>query len=276
MDDTNTVTLVTTFNHTLWERYARLCLRSWASHLPESIDVWVYDESGVGQSNGQQGKWPAHWEWQDPFEYAAYREFMNDHTTQNIQDYRRDVRRFAHKVFALGHASLHCRSEYLIWLDADVFIFEDIPADFFPSLFNGHFLFYLSRHAYTHSECGCWGMDTRLATRPFFPLALEALYRSGSVLDLPEQHDSFVFDWLRKRQESAGLITSHDLTPHVPKGHAWLASPLASYMDHWKGDRWKTFKSWQEDVSGMTGRGIKLNLTHPYWRNLPSRVGARK
>ena len=158
-----------------------------------------------------------------------------------------------------------------MWLDADVFCFEDVPESFFPSLFADQDLFYLGRSRYSHSECGCWGMRTASAAFPAFFLDFQALYATDAVFDLSEQHDSWVFDWLRKRY---GRLLSHNLTPTVPSGHVWLASPLAAYFDHWKGRRWVTQKSWREDESSLTAHQVRLDLKHPYWRHLPSRSQA--
>jgi len=258
------VTLITTFNATLWNQYAQRCLDSWAAHLPRSVELIVYGEGNVGRGHD--------WLWRNLQDHVPYRDFLTAHPVQGQRDFRHDVRRFCHKIFTVAHAASHCTTRYLVWLDADVFCFENIPDDFFPSLFDGKYMFYLGRHGYTHSECGCYGFDTTQGRHPQFPLGLEALYTSGEVMSLPESHDSFVTDWLRKRQEQAGLITAHNLTSHVPKGHAWLASPLALYLDHQKGNRWKTQKSWKEDVSSLTAQGVKLNISHPYWRHMPNRT----
>ena len=264
--------MVTTFSRKLWEQYAERCIGSWVEHFPGAMPVWVYygDEPIHEQERTAKAPWPLSWRFIDPNDHAPYRDFMAKHTQQDLPDYRKDARRFAHKVFAMAHAAEYCKTDYLVWLDADVYAFEDIPDDFFSSLFDGHYIFYLGRPMYSHPECGCFGYGTRHPSHPSFPQALADLYSSGKVFELKEQHDSWVWGKLREQCEQQGRFTSNNIST-APSGHAWLASPLAQYFDHMKGRRWQTQKSWREDVSALTQKGVRLNLTHPYWQHLPSR-----
>ncbi len=150
-------------------------------------------------------------------------------------DFRLNAVKFSKKVFAINLALTRTPAQRLIWLDADVYTHAQVPFDFianFPPRGTAYALSCLDRGRLYHSECGfvAYNLEHQ-KTRPFIT-EFQRLYTSDEVFKLKEWHDSYVFDWLRKRDG----ITAHCI-PHKSNGHPFVFSELGRYMDHMKGAR---------------------------------------
>lgn len=154
-------------------------------------------------------------------------------TGRNGYAFRFDAWKFSKKVFAISLVASQTKAKRLIWLDADVFTFAPLPLFLLQALPPPRYaLAYLDRGVKYHSECGFVSYDlTHPQTKPFIA-EFERLYVSGEVFGLKEWHDSFVFDWLRKRTG----IPCYKI-PHGGQGHPFVHSLLGKYMDHLKGRR---------------------------------------
>lgn len=151
---------------------------------------------------------------------------------RNGYDFRTDAWKFSKKVFAINLAAGCTQADKLIWLDADVVTFADVPLSLFDTLPPSDCaLACLDRGSY-HSECGFVSYNLAHSGTRHFINDFQMLYTSGAVFALPEWHDSFVFDWLRKQ---TGIATYK--IPHKSSGHPFVYSVLGTYMDHLKGNR---------------------------------------
>ena len=175
------------------------------------------------------------------------------------EDFSRDAFRFANKVFAIRAAarttSHEPRATRLFWLDADVVTFEPVPLTLLDEVLPPDVaLSCLDRGPYP-SECGFVGYNlAHPATLPFIE-ALASLYASDEVFKLQEWHDSYVFDWLRRK----GNVPAHCI-PYAAgqKRHPFVNSALGRYMDHLKGPRKHLGKTPRGEV--VTHRDVG------YWR----------
>jgi hypothetical protein len=81
----------------------------------------------------------------------------------------------------------------------------------------------------------------------------------NGIFTLKEWHDSYVFDVVRKSLEPTGLKT-HNWSQHLvdirpnPKntlgeGHPLINTDLGAYLDHLKGDRKTSGKSYRVDLA---------------------------
>lgn len=150
-------------------------------------------------------------------------------------DYRKDAFRFSKKVFAINLVipSISDADQFM-WLDADTITLKGVPPtlfDFLPP--RNYALAYLDRTPY-HSECGFVGYNlAHPTTRPFLQ-EFSRLYESEQVFKLDEWHDSWVFDWLRKKLAIPSFQIPYDKR-HIT--HPFVYSELGQYMDHLKGMR---------------------------------------
>ena len=171
--------------------------------------------------------------------------------------------RFSHKSFSIFHAAQHCSSDVLFWIDADVFVFADVPRAFLELLMPADCLVsYLGRPKL--SECGFVGYNLRHpAIRPFLA-DFEALYTRDTLFSLRRgTDDGHAFDVLRRRYERRGCRT-HDIAAGAGRegGHVFVNSVLGRYMDHLKGDRKAAGSSAASDLTGERDEA--------YWRRLRS------
>jgi hypothetical protein len=176
--------------------------------------------------------------------------FMERHAHRRMNpmaadyDYRQDLVRFAHKIFAIKYALEHIQPgefDWLVWLDGDVCtkikISQQLLDVIFPPDQDGVIL---SRaRSAPHPECGFMGFNLNGKGRDFLEKYI-ILYLRDDVLKFPELHDSHIF---------MGALTAHtkssqskwlDLAPVGTGPHgldAFEASPLHSYFQHRKGNR---------------------------------------
>jgi hypothetical protein len=246
------IVVVTSCSLEGWEKYGKKFLTSFDQFwphvqlhivsedrlpLPDSIlskrpeiRLWDLDKSGAAVVFANKYK-------EDPVAngFKAGSQIASWRSKKTGYDYRRDAFRFSKKVFALNLVLPSIAdTDRLIWLDADTVTLKDIPLGIFDDLPPSQYaIAYLDRHPY-HSECGFVGYNLRHpATRPFLK-EFSCLYSSDSVFLLDEWHDSYVFDWLRKRLRVPSFPIPYDRR-HIT--HPFVYSKLGEYMDHLKGMR---------------------------------------
>ena len=70
-----------------------------------------------------------------------------------------------------------------------------------------------------HSECGFMGFNLKhYANREFMEFWLN-IFDDDLVFELPEWHDSYVYDVIRQLFEDKGKITSHNLRAGIKDDH---------------------------------------------------------
>lgn len=153
--------------------------------------------------------------------------------TKDIGDgysFRTDAVKFSNKVFVVREAARQLRRGILVWSDADVVIFGQVPQMFCEDLLKNHDVAYLGRDR-TYSECGF--LAFRLPEAVPLIERWAAYYETDEVFNLPQTHDSYVFDVTR---EQMPFLRQLNLTPNG-YAHTWVRSPLAVFSDHKKGLR---------------------------------------
>lgn len=149
-------------------------------------------------------------------------------------NYNYDVNKFCRKVFA-QYDAVQSSEEPIFWLDADIYTFAKIPAEFLERIFEGHPLVFLGRE-YFYTETGFVGFDPRHPKLAEFMDRYIRCYTDGTIYDLRWWHDCGAFDYARERTG----IDEHNLSKFYRHGdslHVFLYSPLGFYMDHKKGNR---------------------------------------
>lgn len=164
--------------------------------------------------------------------------------------------RFSFKTFAIIRQALkETKSEKMIWLDADTYTFNTIPFEFLESLQDKEFLSFLGRED-NYSECGfvVYNKKHKLALK-FFTNWL-TLYISDQVFELAQWHDSFVFDFLKRR-----IVPYDDQRNLTPWGrgyeHVFINSEIGKYIDHMKGARKNEGSSREADLLEVASEEAK-------------------
>lgn len=238
-------TVVTSFSPAGYELYGRRFMQAFDRYFSDSVELVVYTEGGARYI---LEPWQRGWIGRDLWLLPNFRGFHERHAgsalangrepapgwkIKDLEDgysYRFDAVKFCRKVFAIADASSRIRDGLLVWLDADSYAHEPVPEDLFSQLIGDADVAYLGRDG-THSECGFLAFRIPAAV----PLIIqwENLYRKDTCFQEREWHDSYLFD--RARLMSPQTVC-RNLTPGGRR-HVWMASPLAAFMDHLKGDR---------------------------------------
>ena len=180
-------------------------------------------------------------------EYKYFVEKFKD-KEKYTDDFRFNVFRFAHKVYAIASALKKVDSQYLIWLDADIKTYKKIPLEFLDTLISDKtYMSYLGRENIsikhlTYSECGFLIFDTHHHIHETFWKYMMKMYDEGDLFSEKEWHDSYIFDVVRKNLEKTKKIKNFDITSHglvnaKNDDHVFVSSVLGKYMDHKKGNR---------------------------------------
>ena len=179
-----------------------------------------------------------------------YKSFVKkfQHKEKFTDDFRFNVFRFAHKVYAIAKALNKVKSKYLIWLDADIKTYKKIPLEFLDTLVaDNTYMSYLGRENtsikhLSYSECGFLIFNTEHHIHKNFWQNMMKMYDDGNLFKEKEWHDSYIFDVVRKNLEKTKNTKNFDITNHglvdvKNDDHVFVSSVLGKFMDHKKGNR---------------------------------------
>lgn len=267
-------TVITSFNQAGLECYGQTMIDTFTAHWPNVVNLIVYAENcfpKITRSNTQI--LDIHQCCPDLIKFIQRHQDNPQHTgkidkrgnlVQQGENFKLDAVRFSFKSYAITHAALTVDSDWLIWLDADVRTFENVPvtmiAETCPMEYYSSHLGRLDKF----SETGYVTFNLKHDINRKFMQHWRHLYDSDQLFDLKEYHDAYVYTYLKDLYEGH-LAEFFNLTPQAvltdksARGHPFINSILGQYMDHLKGDRKKTGHS-----------GVKQlinNLNINYWKN---------
>jgi hypothetical protein len=179
------------------------------------------------------------------------------------KSFRWDAVRFAYKIYSIALVENYTSNGWLIWLDADTCTHTDVSIIDLEKLCPASAMIsYLGRGEKYHSECGwvAYNLD-HPETRNFIQ-EIKDMYNQDKIFDLPEWHDSYVWDVVRRRYQAKNQFYNLNNTLLNPglAGHPFINSDLGQFMDHLKGARKAKGKSNKKDL--ITAR------TEAYWQSL--------
>ena len=231
-------TVVTGFTPEGYEEYGREFIETFENFWPRSIHLVVYTWEPTKLSRGED--LPIPWECvrfldkhaeNDAARGRVYRTGMRWKAKEIEQGYsfRYDAWKFSQMAFYTRDAMRYVEDGVLVWMDADVVTFKQVPEGFVESLLGDAVVAYLGRRG-THSETGFVAFRLPYAERLINEWA--DLYATGRIFALAEWHSAHAFDIAK----DTTCMEGRDLTPGG-RGHVWFQSPLGKYMDHRKGPR---------------------------------------
>ncbi len=185
-------------------------------------------------------------------EIPEYKNFCEKflHKKKYTDNFKFNAFRFAYKVYAIKKSLEYNDTKYLIWLDSDIKTHKKIPISFFKQLTSdSSYLSYLGREhikikELNYSECGFLIFNTEHKYHTLFWEEMMMMYDQGELFNLPEWHDSYIFDFVRKKLEikhdfknlniiNLGLVKIDSKFDE----HVFVSSILGKFMDHKKGNR---------------------------------------
>jgi len=260
------IAVVTSCSAAGWEQYGRGFVETFTRYWPANVALYLCSEDlGPRPIDAQLIDLAASEGWL-AFE-ARHRDNQRAHgrarqagdigwTPNKIKagyNFRYDAFRFAKKVFSIEAAMREVGRGRLLWVDADVVTFAPVPEALLDELLPiGAALSALLRDGY-HPECGFVGYNLEHEACRAFIAEFARLYASDEVFALQEWHDSWVFEWLRRKMG----VPTHAI-PHCSRRHPFPNSALGRVADHCKGDR---------KIAGRTDpREVFTHSDIPYWR----------
>ena len=231
-------TILTSFNEKYWQEIAKDNTKLLDKHWPKNDRILLYHQlQEIDTSLSDRVQWIDLYiacpelpkfvnQWQD--------DPRANGKSNKKNAFRWNAIKFAHKTFAIWHAAKKIKKGWLIWIDCDAFIFQNIDNEFLNKIFpkNKH-LCYLGRKG-KYSECGFMGFDLDNDKVKQFLNDWELFHTSGEFVNLRETHDSYIFDHLRKICKDQSIFFDINHLSSTDK-NPFSNSLLGSHMVHAKG-----------------------------------------
>ena len=220
-NDDMKIIAVTTYNNKLYKDYA---------HRFEKTYNWDFPYTVYNEDDGMLEAIP---------ECKAFVE-RNKHRFEGknfLKDYWQDGVRFCYKVYAYTHAITQYKDlDGIIGIDADSVFYKKIDADWIKKHIHRDncMMSYLGRGNH-YSECGFLYFNLRHPDTLAYANRMKHMYDTDGIYNLKEQHDSYVWDYVRKEFENRGT-KNYDLGDGKA-GHVQARSILGTIYDHTKGER---------------------------------------
>jgi len=231
--------IITSFNQKYWEEIAKENVSLLDKNLPLIAEIKLYHElPAVDDIFSERVSWYDLYTYCPELPKFALK--WKDNPKANgagnkKNSFRWNAIKFVHKTFAIWHAAKMQESGWLIWLDCDATLFKTADESFLKLICPDKFSISFMGRPGKYSECGFIGFNlNRSETRDFLD-EWEELYLSGKFIELPETHDSWTFDYIRKQKNSRLFfnVNSKAITNKNP----FSQSLLGSHFAHAKGSQ---------------------------------------
>jgi hypothetical protein len=166
--------------------------------------------------------------------------------------FRWDAIRFSHKVYAVCDHARQRQADVMFWMDADMVCHSPILDDFIGSQIPAPYGIAFLGRAKKFTECGLYALNLQDPATLDFVDQFQAAYDDGSIFDMAEWNDCWVFDRIRERvQQQHPEWQQLNWTAGFPKqgeGHPLINTEWGAYLDHLKGERKKAGRSEVKDL----------------------------
>ena len=152
-------------------------------------------------------------------------------------EFLKDGVRFCYKVYSYTDQLIN-NEDYdgIIGIDIDSIFYKPIDDEWIKKHIHRDdcMMSYLGR-GNTYSECGFLYWNLNHKDTISYANRMKSLYDTDGIYNLKEQHDSYVWDYVRKEFENRGT-KNHNIGDGKP-GHVQARSILGEVYDHTKGTR---------------------------------------
>ena len=170
----------------------------------------------------------------------------------NKKQFRWDAIRFSHKVYAVCDHARSQTTDVMFWMDADMVCHSPITYEFISDQIPEPYGIAFLGRAKKFSECGLYALNMRQQATQSFVHQFQAAYDDGSIFDMSEWNDCWVFDRIRERVQiqfpawrqlnwTAGFAKQGE-------GHPLINTEWGAYLDHLKVRRKDTGRSEAKDL----------------------------
>ena len=214
---------ITTWNNKLYEEYAHRFKETY--NWPFPLKIYNEDECMM----------KAIPDLKEFVERNKHRQPYSDYKVKG-KEFLTDGVRFSYKVYAYTHAMMTENVDGLICIDADSVFYKMIDEEWIQKHIHRDdcMMTYLGR-GNNYSECGFLYFNLNHADTLAYANRMKSLYDTDGIYNLKEQHDSYVWDYVRKEFENRST-RNHNIGDGKP-GHVQARSILGVVYDHTKGNR---------------------------------------
>ena len=214
---------ITTWNNKLYEEYAHRFKETY--NWPFPLKIYNEDECMM----------KAIPDLKEFVERNKHKQPYSDYKVKG-KEFLTDGVRFSYKVYAYTHALMTENVDGLICIDADSVFYKMIDEEWIQKHIHRDdcMMTYLGR-GNNYSECGFLYFNLNHADTLAYANRMKSLYDTDGIYNLKEQHDSYVWDYVRKEFEKRGT-RNHNIGDGKP-GHVQARSILGVVYDHTKGNR---------------------------------------
>jgi hypothetical protein len=228
------IEFVSSFSEEGYELYGKRFLESFTKHWDWPLTIYYEDVQPDFEHDQVTFK--------NLFEVKGCKQYLAATSTFPIfkglidvkRDYRFDTYRFARKMFAQADAA-DGKDGQLWWIDADTEILSPLPESLLEDALEGVLMAFMGRPGW-HSCASLVGWDLAHPYSQSFWMAYFNLHTTGQIFVLPEWHDSYVLDVLRK--ESG--IPARNMAEHIEMDNGPVNVfdlVLDGYARHFKGNK---------------------------------------
>jgi hypothetical protein len=235
--------IVTSFSPRGWHQYGIYFVETFRRHWPSDIRLDVFLEGQMPPLLDDRIFWH---ELRDDAQHEWFCK-KNAHRDDPL-DWNMMPVKFGHKVFAITSDRLP-KTGWRVWLDADVITTEPVTQPWLDKVLpKGKALSCLLRRGIMrpgqplYTECGFVGYNLDDPRTMKLLAELRDVFVSEKVFTFGQhnQHDSYAFDWCRKRQNFR-KDEVHNLSFMAKENelHPWPKTELSKCLVHNKGPRLK-------------------------------------
>jgi len=218
------IKVITTWNNKLFEEYAHRFQETY--NWPFELIVYNEDDEILPDLKKF-------------IERNKHRQPKSDYRKKS-KEFLTDGVRFSYKVYAYTHAIITQKIKNidgLICIDADSVFHKKIDEEWIKKHIHRDdcMMTYLGR-GNTYSECGFLYFNLNHPDTMSYANTMKAMYDNDSIYKLKEQHDSYIWDYVRKDFESKRGTKNFNIGDGLA-GHVQARSILGVVYDHTKGNR---------------------------------------
>jgi hypothetical protein len=221
----NKVLVITSFNKKLYDEYAHRFIESY--NWPYDLKIYTEELFNLNK------------DYEVLLLNDNCKNFVERNKNKKFKDYITDGVRFSYKVYSVTQAGINSDYDILIWVDADSVFYKPLTIDFIKTNLykEDRMMTYLGRGEH-YSECGflLWNLKHKDTTDYF--KEMKRMYDEDLIYKEKEQHDSHIWDLIRKKFEKEKNTINIDIGDKKV-GHVQARSILGSLYDHTKGPKRK-------------------------------------
>jgi len=235
--------VVTTFSHEGYKAYGKQMIKTFNKHWPDDVHLYVYYDVKPSEQSSKIHYRNLNESCPGLVSFKERRQIRSEinerlkKATQGKAGYKWDAVRFAHKVYAIHHASNTINADYLIWLDGDTISFENVTMKLLNFLVDDeNYTTYIGRPR-RFPECGFVTYNMKHKYHSEFMDRFVGLYEEDTIFNESQWHDSWLFDRIRERMVDEGKIKSRMINEPYTNKNPFMNCILGLYVDHTKGGR---------------------------------------